>query len=437
MIERAGQALKASFTQLFRYRYKVLSGALALVIALCLFHYYTNNNIASANMTLNYSEASAGLNPNSTRFNISEMVSEKVMSRVVKAAGIEDEISWYDLAKCVSTSSVDKGSSSSGYISTTYQISYDQSKLTVKPKHLPGADDMVNLICNTYKSYFLDNYGDNKSILSYEPLVGTNEEPYVSLSSLEVKLEQIYRYINMRIKENKTYKDDASGLSFISLMKDVDNLKNYDIDSIYSFILETGVSKDRNTLVSLESYKNRIETLSYDKYMAFYDADNHGIKLYDEAMSAVVMIPSVDSAKEYYMSRTKTATDQMAKNADSELEEATAYKKSIANTDYLIAQVQKGSTGQSKNLRTAVDMIVKLKTNVDRVSEELKLLDVSYIKYKTQNYLMFTFSNPSFMDKISFKQTALEAAAVIFIFYMVLFAIAWKKLGKKKKNAKI
>ena len=437
MMERAGKALKISLSQLYLYRFRIIAGLMALIIALCVLHYYTNNNIASANMSLNYSEASAGLNPNSTRFNISELVSAKVMSLVLKAAGIENDVTWSDLAKCVSTRSLEKGSSSSGYISTTYQITYDQSKLEETSQHMPSADDMVKLICNTYKSYFLDNYGDNKSILNYTALVGTNEEPYISLSSLEVKLEQIYRYINMRIKENKTFKDDETGSSFISLMKDIENLKNYEIDSIYSFILETGVSKDRNTLVSLETYKNKIETLAYDKYMAFYDSDNNGIKLYDEAMSAIVMIPSIDSLKEYYMSRTKTANDDMAKNADSELKEAIEYSKSIANTDYLIAQVKKGSTGQSKNLSTAVKMIAQLKSSIDKISEELKVLDVSYIKYKTQNYLVFSYSDRSFMQKISLKQTALEAAAAVVVFYIILFSVAMSKLGKKKKNAKV
>ena len=432
-MERFLQAAKLSIAKLFRYRFRIIAIMIALVLGLSVLNYYTSNNISSATMSLNFSEASAGLNPNSTRFNMSEIVSRKVMSRVVDAAGLGDELTWKDLAKCVSTSSVDRGSSS-GYISTTYKITYDQSKLSKKPKRLPSADDMVKLICSTYKSYFLDNYGDNKSILSYEPLVGSEEEPYIAIGSLEVKLNQIYRYINMRIKENKTYTDEETGASFISLMKDVENMINYDITSIYSFILETGVSKDQDTLVSLETYKNKLEQVSYNRLMAQYDADNKGIQLYDEAMSAIVMIPSVDSAKEYYMSRTKTATDSMAKNADYELKEAIAYQKSIANTNYLISQIRGSASANIRNLRTAANMILELKNNIDRISEELKLLDVSYIKYKTQNYLVFNYSARSFMQKISIKQTALVVAAAIFGYYLLLLLLCWRQLRKKKKK---
>ena len=436
MMGKILQALKISLTKFFRYRFRIIAGILALTLVLCLFHYYTNNRDATANMSLNYSEAAAGLNPNSTRFNISELVSEDVMSRVVKAAGIEDEVTWDELAECISTSSVDKGSGTGGYISSSYSISYNQRNLKNKPEHMPDAEDMMKLICSTYKSYWLENYGDNKSILNYEPLVGVEGEPYISLSSLEIKLNQIHRYITMRMKENKSYTDTETGVSFNSLLKDTENLINYDLNNIYSFILETGVSRDSETLIEIESYKTRIDELSYDRLMAFYDSDNDGIKLYDEAMSAIVMIPSVDGLNEYYMSRTKTATDSMATNADDELKEAISYQKIIKNTNYLISQIEKGSGSAEKNLETAASMITGLNESINSISEKLKMLDISYIKHKTQNYLVFSYSEKSFTQKINIKLTIIEVAAAVVILYLVILFHSVKG-ERKKKNAKI
>ena len=163
-MEKLLAALKLTTSKFYRCRFRVISGALALGMLLCVLHYYTNSHVAFADMSLNYSEASSGLNPNSTRFNISELVSEKVMSRVTEAAGLDGELEWEELAECVSASAIDKGKSSEGYISTYYQIGYDQSKLKSKPAHLPGADDMMKLICNTYKSY---NYWCNRKYSQY------------------------------------------------------------------------------------------------------------------------------------------------------------------------------------------------------------------------------------------------------------------------------
>lgn len=439
MIERILQALKLSLSKIYRFRFRVLAAALALALLLCVLHYITNSNESYATMSLNYSEASSGLNPNSTRFNISELISKNVMEKVVQTAGLENEITWEELSRCISASAADSSSKSDNYISTSYTISYNQKSIKDKSNYLPNADDMLKLICTTYKRYFLENYGDNKSILSYVPLVKSDSEPYISLSSLEVKLDQIKRYLNMRMKENKSYTDEETGINFISLLKDVENLSNYDIVNTYSYILETGISKDRDTLVSLESYKNRIDTLSYDKYMAFYDSDNNGIKLYDEAMSAIVMIPSVDKIDEYYMSRTKTATDSMAKNADAELKEGSSYSKVIADTNFLISQINKGNGNNKEYVNTAVSMIVDLSKSINKIAEQLKLLDVSYIKHKTQSYLVFGYSERSFIQKIDVKMTITQVLAAVIGYYLVLVVYTFRKESKRKrdKNAKV
>lgn len=431
------QALKLSASKFFRFRFRIFSLALVLMMLLFVFHFYTNSSHSTASMSLNYSEASSGLNPNSTRFNISELVSEGVLSRVIDAAGIGNEVKWDELASCISTNYVDTGDSSNGYISTSYQIYYNEKKLKSKPKFIPKSEDMMRIICSTYKSYFLENYGDNKSILNYNPLVSTDGEPYISLSSLEVKLNQIKRYIDMRMTENKSYKDGETGTSFNSLLKDVENLSNYDINNIYSFILETGVSTNKDELVSLATYKNRIEKISYDMSMAHYDVDNNGIKMYDESMSAIVMIPSVDKVNEYYMSRTKTATDALATSANTELEKAMYYRKSIVNTNYIISQIKKGSKNPKANLETAVNMISRLNDEINRISEELKMLDISYIKHKTQNYLVFSYSQMSFSQRINIKYTVAEVFGAIVLYFMITFVKSMKKERKKKRDAKI
>ena len=48
--------------------------------------------------------------------------------------------------------------------------------------------------------------------------------------------------------------------------------------------------------------------------MAYYDANKNGISVYEKSMTSVVMIPTTDEMEEYYMSRTKTAMDNMARS---------------------------------------------------------------------------------------------------------------------------
>ena len=150
------------------------------------------------------------------------------------------------------------------------------------------------------------------------------------------------------------------------------------------------------------------------------------------------MIPSVDKVNEYYMSRTKTATDSMATAADYELEEATSYKKSITDTNYLISQIKAASKNPTGNLKTAAEMITQLSRDITQISDKLKMLDISYIKHKTQNYLVFTYSQKSFIQRINPALTAIETVGAVLVFYLVLFVLALRQeRKKKKKNAKV
>lgn len=66
----------------------------------CLFglvHYFKSADSATASISFNYSEAALGMNPNKTRFNAYEIVSDEVMERAIRRVGLQDSLtasSW-------------------------------------------------------------------------------------------------------------------------------------------------------------------------------------------------------------------------------------------------------------------------------------------------------------------------------------------------------
>ena len=76
-------------------------------------------------------------------------------------------------------------------------------------------------------------------------------------------------------------------------------------------------------------------------------------------MSAAVMIPTLDTQEQYYMSRTKTAMDAMARSADAALSEATEHRDEIVGTEYVIEKLAQNETAPEQ-LTTARRMINKL-----------------------------------------------------------------------------
>ena len=84
-------------------------------------------------------------------------------------------------------------------------------------------------------------------------------------------------------------------------------------------------------------------------------------------------------------------------------------------------------------------MIVDLSKSINKIAEQLKLLDVSYIKHKTQSYLVFGYSERSFIQKIDVKMTITQVLAAVIGYYLVLVVYTFRKESKRKrdKNAKV
>ena len=99
-----------------------------------------------------------------------------------------------------------------------------------------------------------------------------------------------------------------------------------------AFVIEGGVARDPSMLTSILEYKNKIDDLAMRTQQAYYDADKKGISIYEKSMTSIMMIPTVDEASEYYMSRTKTAMDALARSADASQTEAIFFQNEIEST---------------------------------------------------------------------------------------------------------
>ena len=170
-------------------------------------------------------------------------------------------------------------------------------------------------------------------------------------------------------------------------------------------------------LTSILEYKNKIDDIDMRTQQAYYDADKKGISIYEKSMTSIMMIPTVDEASEYYMSRTKTAMDALARAADASLADATDYQSEIVSTNYVIQKIRELDAGQP---RLAA---------INEISEQLFVLDKAYIKYKSQNYITFTYGSASFLQRLSLKKTLMESVAV-------MLGSAWLLHERKRRKAR-
>ena len=413
-----------------RILFIVLSNIKTIVVLMCVFVFislivtYTGSfNKKSVVLSLNYEEASKGQNPNLTRYNVYELKSDRVMERVISNAGLQDvltptELSEHiDIAENSSGKTIDPNDSSTYYISTSYTVSYRMNR---EIKNISG-DDMMTLICKSYNDMFHEEYVGTKSVLKYD-LGDIEGKEYIEIAKLFTnKSDQMLRYIQQRIEENATYRSDITGQSFQTIKKMIQNVQNYSIKKYSAFVLESGLSRNKDHYIRTLNYKNDMLNINYQKFMIDYNVRKQQVQDYDSAMIGTVMVPSINEKQEYYMSRTNTGTDYLTKEADYSLSQGNAVDRDIIDNNDIIAKVN-ASTADEESYKKADELIKTVDEELKQVANTADTTDKEYIKHTTKDYLTFTEYTGS-GNKMFILETVIGTAVVFFIILCAVYYV--------------
>ena len=419
--------------EVFRKRKLLIIAAfLLLFAALCGLQYMRNLHTARTVLSLDYEEASQGLAPNQTRFNIYDIRSREVMERLIGYAGLEGETTPDELSKCIGIKATHNQniSGSVNYISTSFVISFTSKNISEKR----SVEDMLSLLCKAFREYFVEHYGFNHAILSFNiDDLKFNDEYLMIVDLLEMKGSQLEKYVQLRKRESKNYADPNTGITFSELEQRAKNFYTYDIENLRSYIIENGIVSDRTALKPVLDYKIHMDRLMYDKLNAAYDEDNKGIQLYDTAMSAVIMIPTQDQAMQYYMSRTKTGMDNMTLHANTQLIGATERMEQIKYNNYLIKKLTTYESDRAHKEK-AEAMIREKQAILEKLAADIQTVDSSYTSAKARDYLSFSEDNAGFTDRIGLLPSFFGALFIL----MIAFACVslHLSLSGKKETAK-
>lgn len=413
-----------------RILFIVLSNIKTIVVLMCVFVFislivtYTGSfNKKSVVLSLNYEEASKGQNPNLTRYNVYELKSDRVMERVISNAGLQDvltptELSEHiDIAENSSGKTIDPNDSSTYYISTSYTVSYRMNR---EIKNI-SVDDMMTLICKSYNDMFHEEYVGTKSVLKYD-LGDIDGKEYIEIAKLFTnKSDQMLRYIQQRIEENATYRSDITGQSFQTIKKMIQNVQNYSIKKYSAFVLESGLSRNKDHYIRTLNYKNDMLNINYQKFMIDYNVRKQQVQDYDSAMIGTVMVPSINEKQEYYMSRTNTGTDYLTKETDYSLSQGNAVDRDIIDNNDIIAKVN-ASTADEESYKKADELIKTVDEELKQVANTADTTDKEYIKHTTKDYLTFTEYTGS-GNKMFILETVIGTAVVFFIILCAVYYV--------------
>ena len=397
-----------------QHRFVYLTILILVTCSTSLVMYRQKARTAKMLVALNYEEATRGLYPNNTRFNISLIKSEDVLDRAIAKAGLEGQITALDMADHITAlasnvNGMQLPSGTTSYkIATTYTITYEKND-ELGPRI--SARDMLGLIVEAYKEVFYEDYTYVEVGIAPD-WSECEEQEYMEIGSFfEKECRKLRRFLNTNANENGTYRSARTGETFTSLRQKVDNFISIDLEKYDSYVLQSGLSKNRERYISKLEYENFLKNIDYQKFMAEYQNRLHTIEIYDSALTAVVLIPTLDTQNNFYMSRTKVAIDYQATAAESANSNGNDTLAVIQKNEYAIRQMRSQTANSSSSLATAQSMIQDMKQKLETLIETTKILNKEYVRYKTKNYLTISFEERSLADELSLKWVILADGA--------------------------
>ena len=345
-------------------------------------------------MAFNYEEAAKGQNPNGTRFNESDILSDEILEKVVERGALN--ISAKRLSELLTLSTpldsqkLDVSKESDMKISTEYWIhcSPRVSLYRTNPK------TVLDFLVDVYREEFALNHAENDSVLdlTFDNLEGME---YLDVRDyLEMQAAKLRDYLPGDTNEGSSYRAEGSEETFSSLYKKIQNFIDVELERYGAFVLENGLSSNKATYQSRMQYANHILETSRQKDMAAHDVRIEAIDNYDAYMTRFVLIPTYDEDEEFYMSRTKVGVDYFADEAAEFLESATETVEKIKNNTYASAQVGKNNP-TTQTHEQANQQIEDLKAELLNLSDQSRALCDAYIEKKRGGYMQVSFASPS------------------------------------------
>ena len=209
----------------------------------------------------------------------------------------------------------------------------------------------------------------------------------------------------------------------------MDNFLSVDLEKFYSYLTRSGIARDKESYAAKLQYQNQLLDQNYQKFSEDYQIRMDAIQLYDSALTAVVLVPTVDTTDEFYMSRTKVGIDYLAEEAKAVDGNANDTQENIQKNKYVISQISNVEPDQS-NLEQADSMSSSLKEVLKNLSEKISDTNQEYMTYKTKNYLTISGQELTMQDLLSVKRMIVTGAGVLML--ICIFNVIWiAKIDKK------
>ncbi len=424
---RSANVTKTDFTKIFKTAKYFEAWVLVIVFTLSAFfgvfnHFYSKRFVRAV-VSLNYSEASAALNSNGTRFNPTEITCDEVLERAIEKGAFEN-VTVKDLKKCLSVYPYVQGGvqdKSEYHISTEFVVDYFASKDTA---HL-NSENVVKLIMGAYKEYYIDKYTDNFSLDNGENPPKFEEMEYMDIVAyFDKESTSILNYLYGMTEKGSSFVS-SSNTTFSSIAGKVYQFKETQIQqNLRSLILQNGVSRNKDEYTDRLLYRNTNTDFDRMKNAVSFDLCNQAIDKYSEEMTRVVLVPTWDEAGKYYMGRTKVGIDELSVKATAFSDAVAENEKEIMDNNLIIGKMQESTADENSSVE---ELITYIDQTIKKFATEAITAGREFISYRMNQCIAVNISGSSLFDEI---KKIMIFAAFSYVSVMI-YAISKKFPGKE------
>ena len=419
----------------------ILSVILVLAIGLTVYQSVSQTYIDSMIITLNYEGAKKGLNPDGSRFKISEIESDEVLESAINIMG-DNSLSVDSMKERITIeskmplSAIEKTQTS---IASGTDYSYNPSEFDVyySQENKFGKNNTVEFLTalsKAYNEYFMNKYSDKNNILEFDGNYHAGEYEYYEIQEfLEDKINSMITYLSSRHSENPTFRSVQTGYSFENIISMLKNLRDQDLHKLSAYIVQNQIADNKSSFINKQKYLADKQDEKYQMNMRSSLIAKEALLEYDPNITGVAFIPSVDQYNEYYMSRTKTGLDNIVVRSHNLGVTANQFKKSADERRYLVEKFSAETYSVGTNAG-ADEMINELCEHLEKISTLALKTDNEYVSDKTKNYITFNLPENNFSIPIIafFKNFFM----LLFLWYVAYRAADFvKKRFEKNKEA--
>lgn len=420
--------IKAILNELKRlWLYKLIVAGFA-ALAFCLYTFLTVGQEAVTYLSLNYPAALQGQYLNGTRLNMYDILSEEILEYAIENAGLEYVVSPAELQNMITISPRHTSHPENAYMATEFEVNLFMQK------SIDGvsAEGLLQMVCMAFVENFYSTHANNQALLEFS-LSDIDNMDYNEIGvMLRTKIDLMADYVNYRYNSDQDFYSHETGEGFSSLRMRISDFSNVLLEKYNSYVSDNGITKDQESLRSSLGYEQLLLWQNYNKEIVNYDVRIEAIEQYDTIQSAVVMIPTVDSSGEFYMSKTRTGIDYLAQAANEAMNKAKTVKMRIDKDTALLNRAKSANVGSEVLLRTE-NMISEVLSSIEALEQLVLKTDNDYIRQETAKSLMYRMRKPQDRDFYEFKETAVVFVAV----FIALSVLNWfltrhapKKRGK-------